>query len=186
MRFDRTRCDVAERQRERENETALRSALFLDELSSSSHAAPREKTNEGSAHLVRLYNGKYDKWGVSFPTFLTEIFLFCVPEPTLSPSRVDTQKEEHAPEEDWTLDSFFGFFGPAFSRFFCVVTFFFTRAHTLQSSRAHRRGHKTRGSPAEEEEEEEEETDPRRPEDEDDDDDDDGGGGDARHQGLED
>ena len=123
MRFDRTRCDVAERQREREreNETALRSALFLDELSSSSHAAPREKTNEGSAHLVRLYNvGKYDKWGVSFPTFLTEIFLFCVPEPTLSPSRVDTQKEEHAPEEDWTLDSFFGFFGPAFSRFFFV------------------------------------------------------------------
>ena len=66
MRFDRTRCDVAERQREREreNETALRSALFLDELSSSSHAAPREKTNEGSAHLVRLYNvGKYDTNG---------------------------------------------------------------------------------------------------------------------------
>ena len=82
------------------------------------------------------------------------------------------------------------FFWTAFSRFFCVVTFFFTRAHTLQSSRAHRRGHKTRGSPAEEEEEEEEEeegTDPRRPEDEDDDDDDDDdGGGDARHQGLED
>ncbi len=107
--------------------------------------------------------------------------------------------------EDSTLDSFFG---PAFSRFFVFVRAktpspqfshlrfsfqqkrrgrFFTRAHTLQSSRAHRRGHKTRGSPAEEEEEEEEEeeTDPRRPEDEDDDDDG-GGGGDARHQGLED
>lgn len=55
---------------ERENETALRSALFLDELSSAPHAAPREKKNEGSAHLVRLYNvGKYDKWGVSFPFF---------------------------------------------------------------------------------------------------------------------
>ena len=125
MRFDRTRCDVAERQRERErereNETALRSALFLDELSSSSHAAPREKTNEGSAHLVRLYNvGKYDTNGAYLFPFLTEIFLFCVPEPTLSPSRVDTQKEEHAPgcrRIFWTLDSFFG---PAFSRFFFV------------------------------------------------------------------
>ena len=124
-----------DRERERENETALRSTLFLEELSSASHAAPREKTNEGSAHLVRLYNGKYDKWGVSFPTFLTEIFLFCVPEPTLSPSRVDTQKEEHAPEEDWTLDSFFGFFGPAFSRFFCVVTFF-SHVRTLSKARA--------------------------------------------------
>ena len=178
-----------ETERERENETALRSALFLDELSSASHAAPREKTNEGSAHLVRLYNvGKYDKWGVSFPTFLTEIFLFCVPEPTLSHSRVDTQKEEHAPGPEDFLDSRQFFWTRFFSLFLCR-DFFFTRAHTLQSSRAHRRGHKTRGSPAEEEEEEEEEeegTDPRRPEDEDDDDDDDGGGGDARHQGLED
>ncbi len=124
-----------ETERERENETALRSALFLDELSSASHAAPREKTNEGSAHLVRLYNvGKYDKWGVSFPTFLTEIFLFCVPEPTLSHSRVDTQKEEHAPGPEDFLDSRQFFWTRFFSLFLCRDFFFHTCA--LSKARA--------------------------------------------------
>ena len=130
-----------------------------------------------------------------FQLFGTEIFLFCVPEPTLSHGVWKHKRRKTPPRTRLSTV----FLDPHSLAFLCSYEqklrpqssllfsnkkgggAFFTRAHTLQSSRAHRRGHKTRGSPAEEEEE----TDPRRPEDEDDDDDG-GGGGDARHQGLED
>ena len=183
---------VAERQRERERETALRSALFLTSFLLLPHAAPREKKNEvrsalGAVVVVVMTNGAY-----LFQLFGMKIFLFCVPEPTLSHMSVCGHKKflgflsppfwwrrnEGMPE-----DSMRGsFFWTRISLAFLVVAkrllrlkkhskisrrkkefFFHTCAH-FQSSRAHRRGTRlVAAPPKKKEEEEEEETDPDGP-----------------------